>query len=372
MLNNETWLFHENLFKEYWVVEKKSWARDLGWIEELRNSKVSGWGVIGAQELSVMDYINIVDLDDADKKLYKYVDGKWEHISGPVIFSVKKDDDQTFIVGWAGDPKVIERLKKKTANPWDWKGITIIDINPTIALPISKKAKRLLPVFFVSNGEKNADANWQRVQELCPRAVRIDGIWGRRNVFMKCAELSEDTHFIKVTGKNYITDPSVFDFLPDETNADSHILFYAHNASNNLEYSHMGVVCYNKELVLNTPESFGLDFTNFSKNTVIPRCVSVATFATSPYEAWRTAFRESVKLSLNTSNEAKDWLTTWTRFAQGPNCDWVILGAYQGHKFAQENKTNLSLLEKTVDWKWLEQYFKDNSQMNENVQLVTI
>ena len=370
MLNNETWLLHSDLFKKHWVVETKSWVRDLGWVSDIQKSVETneGWLLFGDYDLTPLDYVNIVDDVDSEKKLYEYKEGKWEYIESPIVFVVKKNSEESFIAGWAGDKKQLDQFKKKDINPWNWKQKRIIEINPTIGLhPIKKTIReksQLLPVFFTSNGETNAEENWKRLSDVCPRAVRVDGINGRRNVFLKCAELAESaTHFFVVTGKNFITDKTVFDYQPDNTTPRAHIMFQSKNMSNRLEYGHMSVGCYNKDVILDTPENFGLDFTEFGKIYQIPRTVSEAYFATSPLEAWRTSFRECVKLSLRDSDLSKQWLNRWVAFSEGPNSEWVLLGAKQGREYAQANKDDEEALRKTVDWQWLEQYFRENSQV---------
>jgi hypothetical protein len=145
-----------------------------------------------------------------------------------------------------------------------------------------------------------------------------------------------------------------------ETISDAHIIFHAKNMSNRLQYGHMGVVCYNSNLVLNTPEDFGLDFTQYSKTITIPRTVSEAVFATSPYEAWRTAFRETVKLTLQYTSDSHLWIDRWTSFAEGANSDWVLKGAKEGIEYVEQYRDNPEALKNTVDWNWLEKYFEEN------------
>jgi hypothetical protein len=367
MLNNESWLAHSDLFDKYWTIETKPWVRSLGWftdfIDTVRDSK--GWAQAGDKELSAFDYIDIIDAPLAEKRLYRCVNGvTWEHISGPVLFVVKKDAEQVFIAGWAGDKKIIEKLKKESKDPWDWEDKMIVEVDPIIALHTLKvrrtQKQNPVPVFFVSNGESNAEQNWKHLVKLCPRAVRIDGINGRRKMFHRCVDLAGDaSQFFVVTGKNYITDSSVFDY-PVETITDAHIIFQAKNMSNRLQYGHMGVVCYNSNLVLNTPANFGLDFTQYSKTITIARTVSEATFATTPFEAWRTAFRETVKLTTQYSKDAHLWLERWLAFAEGEHAEWVLRGAKDGVEYAETHRENPEALRKSVDWNWLEQYFEEN------------
>lgn len=364
MLNNESWLLHSDLFKKHWVVETKSWVRNLGWFSSMVDEVVSedGWVLFGEHNLTPLDYINIVDSINASTKLYMYT-GDWTYMSGPIVFVIEKNTDETYIAGWAGDKKKIDGYKKKYDTPWDWPGINVIKVQPTIVKTyttlsecVNKNEK--FPVFFLSNGETNAEENWKHLKRVCPRSERVDGISPRREAFLRCAELANDAaYFFVVTGKNKVTDPSVFDYVPDDSVPDSHIMFQARNMSNGLEYGHMALGCYNTKIIKNTPVNFGLDLTEYGKIYPIPLTVSQAHFATTPYEAWRTAFREVVKLTLKDTDLSRDWLHAWRSYAEGDHADWVLCGAADGHTYALLHKNNTDELLKTEQWEWLEEYF---------------
>lgn len=365
MLNGESWLLHSDLFQKHWTIETKSWVRNLGWVSSMVNQTRldTGWSLFGDKELTVMDYVNIVDATNSEKILYMYSNGQWTYMNGPVLFVIKKSTDEVYVAGWAGDKKKITEYKKKYDTPWDWPGITTAEITPTIVNTgnITSSSKEKFPVFFLSNGETNADKNWEHLHRVCPRAERIDGMSPRRNAFMKCAELAErHSHFFVITGKNYVTDVSVFDYIPDNSAPPSHIMFQAKNMSNGLEYGHMAIGCYNTRVVLNTPEVFGLDFTEHGKIYPVPLTVSSAEFATSPYEAWRTAFRETVKLTLKDTDLSKKWLHRWTSYAEGEHADWVLRGATDGQQYALKYKYSNDMLVKTERWDWLSGWFKHN------------
>jgi len=370
MLDNETWLLHSDVFKKHWIVESKNWARSLGWFSELHDSALDtdGWLLYGDHELQVSDYINIVDALDAEKKLYAYKDNNWTFIHGPILFTVRKNDNEVFVAGWAGEKNIIAELKEKENNPWQWPGIHTVEITPKIAMPVSQAIvpqKIQLPVFFVSNGETNAEENWHHLKRICPRAHRVENINGRRRMFQECATLAgAASHFFIVTGKNFVTDSTVFDFYPTSDVPKSHIVFQSRNMSNRLEYGHMAIVCYNTEVVLSTPETFGLDFTEYGTIHLIPKTVSEGHFATTPFEAWRTAFRETVKLTMRDNQEqSKQWLKRWLSFAEGAHSEWVLLGAQQGHEYALQHRGNIEELLKTVDWNWLSEYFHKTAQV---------
>lgn len=367
MLNNESWLAHSNLFTKYWIVEMKPWVRTLGWFTDfeqtVRDSK--GWAQAGNKELTIYEYVNVLEEKGADRKVYRYTNGEWEHISSPLVFVVRKNEEQVFIAGWAGDPKTIREYQALSVDPWDWPDKIIVDIEPVAAIHTLKfsKEKRIteIPVFFASNGETNADENWEHLVKMHPKAIRIDGINGRRNMFLRCVDLSGEaaTHFFVVTGKNKVTDRSVFEYPINRNTPRAHLVFNAKNMSNRLEYGHMGIVAYNIDLVLSTPENFGLDFTSYSPIHTVPRTVSEATFATSSFEAWRTAFRECIKLTLRNTINDQHWLARWLAFAEGTNSNWVLTGAKDGHEYALRYKDAPDELQKTVDWNWLQEYYNE-------------
>ena len=98
---NSTWLAHSDLFTQHWIVEKKSWVRDLGWFTDFEQAAKDslGWAQYGDHELSLLDYVNIVDAVHSEKKLYKYDLGTWSHIEGPVLFVVRKSASESYIAG---------------------------------------------------------------------------------------------------------------------------------------------------------------------------------------------------------------------------------------------------------------------------------
>jgi hypothetical protein len=322
-----------------------------------------GWLLFGDAQISPVDYVNIVDAKDSETTLYMYHEGKWTYMGGPILFVIEKNQEETYIAGWAGDRKKLLDYKKKYDTPWDWPGINVVKIQPTVAKPHTtvgdkRTYMKNFPVFFLTNGETNAEENWNHLKRVCPRAERIDGISPRRDAFLKCAELANSApYFFAVTGKNKITDPSVFDYVPDSTVPTAHIIFQARNMSNGLEYGHMAVGCYNTQIIKNTPLNFGLDLTEYGKIYPIPMTVSDAHFATTPYEAWRTAFRETVKLTLKDTPMSSEWLQRWRSHAEGLHADWVLQGASDGHAYALAHKDNKTELLKTERWDWLQEYF---------------
>ena len=97
-----------------------------------------------------------------------------------------------------------------------------------------------------------------------------------------------------------------------------------------LVHGHMGVIAYNKRLVLDT-DTPGLDFTLSKAHAVIPRLSAVAHYNTTPELTWRTAFREVIKLKDDmekTGSVESDYrLDIWLTMGDGKYAEFSILGA---------------------------------------------
>lgn len=213
-------------------------------------------------------------------------------------------------------------------------------------------AENLLDVVYVSNGEKNADLNWDRLKKLCPRAKRIDGVNGRAEAYKACAELSDTDWFLNVFAKCQVFDDFDFSWQPDYMQNNKHYIFDAHNPVTDLTYGHMGIIAYNKQLVLDCNE-WGLDFTLSMPHASVSITASIADYATTPYETWRTAFREVVKLTQQSDVESQYRLQQWLNVGNGDMGSWSIQGAKDALDFVAEEQD----LQLSFEWAFLKERF---------------
>lgn len=209
-----------------------------------------------------------------------------------------------------------------------------------------------LDVVYVSNGEKNADLNWNRLQKLCPQAKRIDGVNGRAQAYKACAEASDTEWFINVFAKCWVHDDFDFDWQPDYLQNNKHYIFNAHNPVTGLTYGHMGIIAYHKQLVLDC-DTWGLDFTLSMPHGSVPITASTADYATTPYETWRTAFRECVKLTQQVDPESRFRLNTWLSVGNGELGEWSMRGAHDALDFVATGQD----LQLSFEWAWLKETF---------------
>jgi hypothetical protein len=218
-----------------------------------------------------------------------------------------------------------------------------------------------LDVVFIENGEPNADSNYEHMCESITmtwrnRIHRSSGVTGRVAAYHAAAQLSKTPWFFAVFAKLVVKKD--FDWLwqPDRMQQPKHYIFHAFNPINGLTYGHQAMVAYNKKLVLANP-GVGLDFTLDSEHEVVPMVSGTAEYAHSPWMAWRTAFRECVKLRGQTDVESQYRLDKWLTVAMGqPYGQWSIYGAEDAVEYYDSVNGDPAELKKSYDWSWLASY----------------
>jgi hypothetical protein len=218
-------------------------------------------------------------------------------------------------------------------------------------------------VVFISYDEKNADLNYNILKKRTPRAKRLHGVEGMENALYQAALLSETDWFFAVFAKTRLHEDFDFSYLPDRLQGDKHYIFNCKNLVNGLEYGHMGVILYHRQMVIDSHdyEKLGLDYTMSHRHDIVPVTSCYGVFNTSPFETWRAAFRETIKLAQQLdetpSIETQYRLKIWCEYAGGDYADYCTTGAQHGVEFYNLHKDNMQELKKTFRWDWLQDYF---------------
>jgi len=241
-----------------------------------------------------------------------------------------------------------------------------------------------LDLFYISYDEPNAEANWADLLNKVPWAKRVHGVKGFDAAHKACAEQSETDRFITVDGDNIVMDEffeQVLD-VPDtdhDGNDISQSIFSwnAKNLLNGLVYGNGGIKCWPKEYALNmnTHESAddgeGMEFcwklNYIQMNDIFSEIHQTA----SPFQAFRSGFREGVKMSLDQGKHVlpgefmdKIWygnlnrLLTWCNIgADVENGAWAIYGARLGcYKTVLTEWSPNSI----ADYEWFKEYFNND------------
>lgn len=231
-------------------------------------------------------------------------------------------------------------------------------------------AEKPLDIIFISNGESTADAMYEHLSDITQDdsalvVKRIDGVNGRAEAYKAAAKASDTDWFFTVFAKLEMDADFDFHWQPDRLQEPKHYIFHAQNPINGLVYGHQGCIVYNKKLVLET-NVWGLDFTLSKEHEVIPVLSGVAQCG-DEWTAWRTAFRECLKLLATGDDISIVRFDLW-RFPQVcPSPGKLERASITGAKNAQEYFTKVKgdhkELLKSFEWEWLREYYDKNSNL---------
>ena len=267
-------------------------------------------------------------------------------------------DTKTITVTSAGGTRIVVPKEAKDYVKKELYDYPYVQRNDKLA------ASAPLDIIFLSNGEEIADINYEhllRLTEKLPnRVLRINGVDGRVKSQHAAANASDSSWYFLVNAKLKVNSNFDFAWQPDRLQIPKHYIFTASNPLNGLEYGHQAMVANNKKLTLTT-EIKGLDFTLDSEHEVVDINSGIGMFNASPWDTWRTAFRETIKIKhyAVTSNDpvAIERLNVWTTQANGEYSDWCLGGSNEAIAYYEKVNGDLVELMKSYDWLWLRKYF---------------
>jgi hypothetical protein len=216
-----------------------------------------------------------------------------------------------------------------------------------------------LDIVFISNGEKDTIElySWlETVARHVPNRIHwSDGVTGRVAAYHAAARMSTTPWFFAVFAKLRVNQHFDWSWQPDRMQQAKHYIFHARNTINDLEYGHQGMIAYNKKLVLeNTGQ--GLDFTLDQPHEVVPVLSGDAIYYTSNWVAWRTAFRECLKLRASLPDMENEYrLKQWLDVDHGAG-QWSSKGAQDAVDYYEEVGGDFEALKKSYEWSWLATY----------------
>lgn len=231
------------------------------------------------------------------------------------------------------------------------------DIDRIVHYNLDYKVKPM-DIIFISYDEPSAEKRYNELKEKFPRAKWCKDVIGQTLAYMYAANMSDTDYFFAVFPKLEIVDSFKFDFQPDRMKNPCHYIFNCKNPVNGLEYGHGAVLLYNKQLVMQTTNP-GLDFTLSKPHDIVPILSAINHFNQTPWLAWRTAFREVLKLcQAKPTVESKHRLKKWLTIGEGENAEWCLNGSKDAQKYYQEHGSDYKQLMLSYDFEWLKQYYE--------------
>ena len=221
---------------------------------------------------------------------------------------------------------------------------------------------KLYDIVFISYNEPNADENFTNLIERFPRAKRIHGVKGIHQAHIAAAKLATTPMFWVVDGDAVVEDNFVFDLLLPKHDTDIVHVWLSRNPINNLTYGYGGVKLLPRDLTENmdlSKRSIDMTMSISSKFRVMQTVSNITAFNTDPFNTWKSAFRECVKLASRPVNakyqeETEDRLFAWCNYGKdSPLGEYAIMGATAGRQFGIDNIANPAQLANINDFDWL-------------------
>ena len=228
------------------------------------------------------------------------------------------------------------------------------DVDRIVHYELDYKVKPM-DIVFISYDEPGAEMRYNRLKKRFPRAKWSKGVTGQTLAYMAAAMMSSTDYFFAVFPKIDIVDEFRFDFQPDRLKNPCHYIFDCYNKVIDCTYGHDGVILYNKELVMQTTKP-GLDFTLSQPVQTVKTLSAINTLNETPLLAWRTAFREVIKLKLQKPTVESNYrLRKWLTMGKGENAIWVNKGALDGVQFIEQGNDPY----RSYDFEWIKKYFNE-------------
>jgi hypothetical protein len=209
-----------------------------------------------------------------------------------------------------------------------------------------------LDCIFISYDEPNAELNWARNLQRVPWAKRVHGVKGFDAAHKAAAELSRTARFITIDGDTLIDENFMDQTLKVRAGIrDALFAWKSLNTLHGLCYGNGSLKCWPRELVRNMRthevsegEQAKVDFCWTIPHVGMRACYSATNSSASPYQAFRSGFREGCKITLERGsplepgkiqnrswNEAMRLLKIWCCVgADSDNGLWSIYGARSG------------------------------------------
>ena len=219
-------------------------------------------------------------------------------------------------------------------------------------------------IVFISYQEPNAEKNYKKLCERFPLAKRVNGVKGIHQAHISAAKKCMTNMFWIVDGDAHITDEFNFDYEVPKHQLDHVHVWRAKNSVNGLVYGYGGVKLFPRLLTVKMDISKPDMTTSVSsKFKAMKELSNVTVFNTDPFNTWKGAFRECVKLSSKVIDRQKDKetnirLKVWcTKGKMSQFGEYAIRGANEGKEYGEQNRNSPQDLSRINDFDWLQDRF---------------
>lgn len=230
----------------------------------------------------------------------------------------------------------------------------------------------MFDIVFISYKEPNAEENWQMLKQRFPTAQRVHGVKGIHQAHIEAAKKCWTKMFWVVDGDAIVKEDFDFNYFPDDSVQlwsgikahDTVHVWRSENPINGLVYGYGGVKLLPRLATINMDVTHTDMTTSISTNfKAMPEVSNITAFNTDPFNTWKSAFRECVKLASKTiqgqkNEETEKRLKVWCEDGSDSAYGrFSISGACAGRDYGSANHNNTDALKKINDFDWLKEKF---------------
>ena len=215
-------------------------------------------------------------------------------------------------------------------------------------------------IFFISYNESHADANYQHLKSRFSYAQRVHGIKGIQQAHVTAASRALTKMFWVVDADAVVETSFCFDYVPDQYDQEVVHVWRSKNPINELEYGYGGVKLLPRRLTMQMNiNSIDMTTSITDRFKAMPKISNTTMFNTDPFNTWKSAFRECVKLSSKVidrqvDKETEKRLNVWcTVGADQPYGEYAIAGALAGRVYGTHNQLDPQALRMINNFEWL-------------------
>jgi len=220
-------------------------------------------------------------------------------------------------------------------------------------------------IVFIHNNEPQHEENYQALlaatKDKTNHVKIVSGVQGRNQAYKAAANISDTEYFYAVFAK-IKADPSFgFDFVPDTLKSPRHYIFDCYNPVIDYTYGHQAIILYNKKMVLENPGT-GLDFTLSQQHDHVKLLSAETTFYCDPQVAYRTTFREVVKLLYTQKTrptiENNHILFKWHTESEMLNANYVRDAYTDAVYFVKKYSEDFEKIFKSYEWEFVDNLYQ--------------
>ncbi|NDB57896.1 hypothetical protein EB001_05575 [bacterium] len=220
-------------------------------------------------------------------------------------------------------------------------------------------------IVFIHNNESQHEENYQALLSAIkdkPNQIKIvAGVQGRNQAYKTAAKISDTEYFYAVFAKIKTNLNFGFDFVPDTLKSPRHYIFDCYNPVIDYTYGHQAIILYNKKMVLENTGT-GLDFTLSQQHDHVKLLSAETNFYCDPLVAYRTAFREVVKLlyaqKICPTVEGNHILLKWYTESNMQNASYVRDAYTDAVDFVNKYSADFEKLFQSYEWEFVDNLYQ--------------